>query len=81
MANKPTQGLGFNPNVRIEDEYVENLMKQIHFMNLEIDTLYFYKKGEAKGLFQNFLDEGHVRHRISADRAFDPSQGKVQRSL
>jgi len=42
MASKQTQGLGFNPNVRIEDEYVDNLMKQIHFMNLEIDTLYFY---------------------------------------
>ena len=32
----------FNSVLDIEDEYVDNLMKQIHFMNLEIDTLYFY---------------------------------------
>jgi hypothetical protein len=28
-----------NPNVRVEDEYIDNLMKQIHFMNLEINLL------------------------------------------
>lgn len=28
--------MGLNPNVNIEDEYIENLLKQIHFMNMEI---------------------------------------------
>ena len=31
--------LGLNPNLNIEDEYVENLLKQIHFMNMEIKLL------------------------------------------
>jgi len=28
-----------NPNIRVEDEYIDNLMKQIHFMNLEVNLL------------------------------------------
>lgn len=28
-----------NPNIRVEDEYIDNLMKQIHFMNLEVSLL------------------------------------------
>lgn len=28
-----------NPNIKVEDEYIDNLMKQIHFMNLEINLL------------------------------------------
>ena len=31
--------LGLNPNLPIEDEYIENLLKQIHFMNMEIKLL------------------------------------------
>ena len=33
------ESLGLNPNIRVEDEYIDNLMKQIHFMNLEINLL------------------------------------------
>ena len=33
------ESLGMNPNVRVEDEYIDNLMKQIHFMNLEVSLL------------------------------------------
>ena len=36
--NKSKQ-LGLNPNLNIEDEYVENLLKQVHFMNMEIKLL------------------------------------------
>ena len=32
-------GLGMNPNTKIPDEYVDNLMKQIHFMKLELNLL------------------------------------------
>lgn len=37
--NRTKTGLGLNPNLNIEDEYVENLLKQIHFMNMEIKLL------------------------------------------
>lgn len=29
-----TEAMGLNPNLNIEDEYVENLLKQVHFLNL-----------------------------------------------
>lgn len=28
-----------NPNLRIENDYMNNLLKQIHFMNLEIQLM------------------------------------------
>lgn len=31
--------MGLNPNLNIEDEYIENLLKQIHFMNMEIKLI------------------------------------------
>lgn len=31
--------MGLNPNLNIEDSYIENLLKQIHFMNMEIKLL------------------------------------------
>ena len=37
--NNPIASLGLNPNLNIEDEYIENLLKQIHFMNMEIKLL------------------------------------------
>ena len=33
------EGLGMNPNMDFEDEYIENLLKQIHFMNMECKLL------------------------------------------
>ncbi len=36
-------GLGLNPNLNIEDEYIENLLKQTHFLNMEIKLMYDYK--------------------------------------
>lgn len=37
--------MGLNPNLNIEDEYIENLLKQIHFMSLEIKLV---KEKQAK---------------------------------
>jgi hypothetical protein len=37
--NAALSGIGLNPNLNIEDEYIENLLKQIHFMNMEIKLL------------------------------------------
>ena len=34
-------GIGLNPNLNIEDEYIENLLKQTHFLNMEIKLMYF----------------------------------------
>ena len=37
--NNSLGSLGMNPNINIEDEYIENLLKQVHFMNMEIKLL------------------------------------------
>jgi len=34
-----SEGIGLNPNVPLEDEYIQNLQKQIHFMDLEIKLM------------------------------------------
>ena len=36
LSANPSQGIGLNPNLNIEDEYIENLLKQVHFLNMEI---------------------------------------------
>lgn len=40
IANNPSLGIGLNPNLNIEDEYIENLLKQVHFLNMEIKLMY-----------------------------------------
>ncbi len=42
------EGLGMNPNMGFEDDYIENLLKQIHFMNMECKLLK-EKQKEGKG--------------------------------
>lgn len=37
--NNSLGSMGLNPNLNIEDEYIENLLKQIHFMNMEIKLI------------------------------------------
>lgn len=37
--NSSLASMGMNPNLNLEDEYIENLLKQIHFMNLEIKLI------------------------------------------
>lgn len=37
--NTQLGSMGLNPNFNIEDDYIENLLKQIHFMNMEIKLL------------------------------------------
>ena len=45
MRKDPTkvnvEGIGMNPNLALEDEYIQNLIKQIHFMDLEIKLMFF----------------------------------------
>jgi hypothetical protein len=38
-AKSNVEGIGLNPNVPLEDEYIQNLQKQIHFMDLEIKLM------------------------------------------
>ena len=40
-SNLTNEGMGLNPNINIEDEYIENLLKQVHFLGLEIKLMYF----------------------------------------
>ena len=37
--NNSIGSMGLNPNLNIEDEYIENLLKQIHFMSMEIKLI------------------------------------------
>ena len=37
--NSSLGSMGLNPNLNIEDEYIENLLKQIHLMNMEIKLM------------------------------------------
>jgi hypothetical protein len=40
LTSNPSAGIGLNPNLNIEDEYIENLLKQVHFLNMEIKLMY-----------------------------------------
>jgi hypothetical protein len=40
LTSNPSMGIGLNPNLNIEDEYIENLLKQVHFLNMEIKLVY-----------------------------------------
>jgi len=54
-----TEGIGLNPNLNVEDEYIENLQKQIHFMDLEIKLLKEKQaQDEALGGNYNFTKIG-----------------------
>jgi hypothetical protein len=44
-AKSTREGLGLNPNLQMESEYVENLLKQIHFLSMEVKL--FKEKNEA----------------------------------
>ena len=56
---KPWNTLGPNPNVDVEDEYIENLQQQIHFMELELKLLKQKQDEEEKsgGIANLFMDE------------------------
>ena len=41
-------GIGLNPNLNIEDEYIENMLKQVHFLNMEIKLVYSSNNIEKK---------------------------------
>jgi len=54
-----TEGIGLNPNVPLEDEYIQNLQKQIHFMDLEIKLMKEKQvQEEALGGNYNFAKMG-----------------------
>jgi len=47
------EGIGLNPNIQLEDEYISNLQKQIHFMDLEI-KLMKEKQAQEEALGGNY---------------------------
>jgi len=52
-AKANIEGIGLNPNIPLEDEYIQNLQKQIHFMDLEI-KLMKEKQAQEEALGGNY---------------------------
>jgi len=62
------EGIGMNPNLAVEDEYIQNLIKQIHFMDLEIKLMKEkQQQDEALGGNHNFAKIGLKDGTPSAD--------------
>jgi hypothetical protein len=80
------ESLGMNPNARVEDQYIDNLMKQIHFMGLEINLLK-QKQEENKDVMgirglMNKDKQLHVDHIIEANSKFmDLLKGLVKEKI
>ena len=69
-----------NPNLDFEDDYIENLLKQIHFMNMECKLLK-EKQKEGKGYLgiRGMIErdknqyQGHINYAIDK---FDNMENK-----
>ena len=58
-SKEPSNALGRNPNGSVEEEYIENLQQQVHFMNLELKILKekVVEEGQNTGIGSMFDDE------------------------
>ena len=58
-GKEPSNSLGRNPNGSVEEEYIENLQQQVHFMSLELKILKekVVTEGENTGIGSMFDDE------------------------
>ena len=70
-----------NPNMEFEDEYIENLLKQIHFMNMECKLLK-EKQKEGKGYltyeaFVRTIEDDLLGAEEACDVAVAPGSGVV----
>jgi len=66
-----TEGIGLNPNIPLEDEYIQNLQKQIHFMDLEIKLMKEKQaQEEALGGNYQFAKIGIADGKPSVDHIF-----------
>lgn len=64
---------GLNPNLNIEDEYIENLLKQIHFMTMEIKLLkekQMQSDGNALWGIVNRVNEPLVKNIVDSNQKY-----------
>lgn len=84
---KQTRGRsGFiNPNQKIENEYIQNIQRQIHFMNLEIEA-FRKKQKEGKNIMtlkglSNQTSHLPLEHLIEAKDKFNEMQKKQKEEI
>lgn len=72
--------MGLNPNLNIEDEYIENLLKQIHFMNMEIKLLkekQSLSEGNALWGVVNRCDQPLVKNIVDSNEKYRSMRKQV----
>ena len=73
-----------NPNLNIEDEYIENLLKQIHFMTMEIKLLKEkQKQSEGNGLWGviNRVNQPLVKDIVDSNQKYHVMKKQVDTDL
>ena len=73
-----------NPNLNIEDEYIENLLKQIHFMTMEIKLLKEKQKhSEGNGLWGviNRVNQPLVKDIVDSNQKYHVMKKQVDTDL
>ena len=75
---------GLNPNLNIEDEYIENLLKQIHFMNMEIKLLKEKQQqsdGNSLWGIVNRVNEPLVKNIVDSNQKYQTMKKEVDQNL
>lgn len=75
---------GLNPNLNIEDEYIENLLKQIHFMNMEIKLLKEKQQqsdGNSLWGIVNRVNEPLVKNIVDSNQKYQNMKKEVDQNL
>jgi hypothetical protein len=79
-AKSTLEGLGLNPNLAVENEYIENLLKQIQFLSMEV-KLFKEKNEHNKGMGIMGLigrDQKHVvEHAIISNDKFNDMKARL----
>jgi hypothetical protein len=71
---------GLNPNLNIEDEYIENLLKQVHFMTMEIKLLKEKQQqsdGNALWGIVNRVNEPLVKNIVDSNQKYHSMKKQV----
>jgi len=75
---------GLNPNLNIEDEYIENLLKQVHFMNMEIKLLKEKQQqsdGNSLWGIVNRVNEPLVKNIVDSNQKYQTMKKEVDGHL
>ena len=82
--NNGSAMFGLNPNLNIEDEYIENLLKQIHFMNMEIKLLKEKQQqsdGNSLWGIVNRVNEPLVKNIVDSNQKYQNMKKEVDQNL